>query len=131
MRRTAARGGRPDAGLGRPQVQDLSQQMLDESWQHNCIIRPDSLQLSATITFIPFFLCLNSDDDISLFVPCFDIPVSLGNLFQWIAPIDDRFNRSGLNKLFEGKQIICRIACCPRDYSLDASLRSPSPSNPA
>ena len=29
------------------------------------------------------------DDDISLFVSCFDIPVSLGSLFQRIASIDD------------------------------------------
>ncbi len=101
MRRSAAKAGRPDAGLGRPQVQDLSQQMLDESWQHNCIIRPDSLQLSATITFIPFFLCLNSDDDISLFVSFFNIPMRLGSLFQRIISINDRFYLSRFNQLFE------------------------------
>ena len=32
---------------------------------------------------------LNSDNDISLFVPLFDIPVSLGNLLQRIMSIDD------------------------------------------
>jgi hypothetical protein len=30
---------------------------------------------------------LHSNDDISLFVSCFDIPVGLGNLFQRIASI--------------------------------------------
>jgi len=38
---------------------------------------------------------------ISLFVSFFDIPVSLGNLFQRIASINDRFYLPGLNKLFE------------------------------
>ena len=43
----------------------------------------------------------HSDDDISLFVPFFDIPVSLDNLFQRIASIYDRFYLPRLNKLFE------------------------------
>ena len=43
----------------------------------------------------------HSDDDISCFVSCFDIPVSLGDLFQRIAAIDDRFYLAGLNQLFE------------------------------
>ena len=51
---------------------------------------------------------LHSDDDISLFVPCFDIPVSLGNLFQRIASIDDRFYLPRLNKLPEENQIFDR-----------------------
>ncbi len=63
-----------------------------------------------------------SYDYIPLFMSLLDIAMSLGSLFQGIAPIDDRFNRSGLNKLFEGQQIIGRIACCPGDYSLAASL---------
>ena len=33
----------------------------------------------------------HSDDDISLFVSCFDIPVSLDHLLKWIASINDRF----------------------------------------
>ena len=37
---------------------------------------------------------------ISLLVPCVDIPVSLGSLFQWVAAIDDRFYLSRLNQLF-------------------------------
>ena len=42
-----------------------------------------------------------SYDYISLFASCFDIPVSLGSLFQRIASIYDRFYLSRLNKLFE------------------------------
>jgi len=38
---------------------------------------------------------------ISLFVSFFGIPVSLGNLFQRIASIYDRFYLSRLNKLLE------------------------------
>jgi hypothetical protein len=41
----------------------------------------------------------HSDDDVSPFLPLFDIPVSFGDLFQRIAPIDDRFYLSRLNKL--------------------------------
>ena len=52
----------------------------------------------------------HSDDDISLFVPFFDIPVSLDNLFQRIASIDDRFYLSRLNKLFEEDQIFSLFA---------------------
>ncbi len=44
---------------------------------------------------------LQSDDYISIFVSFVDIPVSLGNLFQRIASINDRFYLSRLNKLFE------------------------------
>jgi hypothetical protein len=31
------------------------------------------------------------DDNISLFLSCFDIPVRLGSLFQRIAPVNHRF----------------------------------------
>jgi len=41
----------------------------------------------------------HSDDDIFLFVFFVDIPVSLGNLFQRIASINDRFYLSRFNKL--------------------------------
>jgi len=50
-----------------------------------------------------FVILFQSYDYISLFVSCFDIPVSLGNLFQRIASIDDRFYFPRLNKLFEEK----------------------------
>ena len=43
----------------------------------------------------------HSYDDISLFVSCVDVAVSLGNVFQWIASIDDRLYLPRLNKLFE------------------------------
>jgi len=48
-----------------------------------------------------FVIMLHSYDYISLFVSCFDIPVGLGNLFQRIASIYDRFYLSRLNKLFD------------------------------
>ena len=38
-----------------------------------------------------FVVMFHSYDYISLFVPFFDIPVSLGSLFQWIVSINDRF----------------------------------------
>jgi len=44
---------------------------------------------------------LHSDDDVSLFVSLFDIPVCRDNLVQRIAPINDRFELSSLNELFE------------------------------
>ena len=53
------------------------------------------------------------DDDISLFVSCVDIPVSLGDLFQRIASINDRFYLSRLNKLFEEIDAFSVFACCP------------------
>ncbi len=44
---------------------------------------------------------LHSYDYISLFAPCFDMPVSLGSLFQRIASIYDRFYLPRLTKLSE------------------------------
>ena len=41
------------------------------------------------------------DDDIALFVSCVNVPVSLDNVFQWIASIDDRLYLPRLNQLFE------------------------------
>jgi hypothetical protein len=41
------------------------------------------------------------DDNISLFVSFFDIPVRLGHVFQWISPIDDRLYLPRLYQLFE------------------------------
>ena len=48
-----------------------------------------------------FVIMFHRYDYISLFVSCFDIPVSLGNLFQRVASIDDRFYLPRFNKLFE------------------------------
>jgi hypothetical protein len=73
------------------------------------------------------------DDDIALFVSCFDIPVSLGNLFQRIASIDDRLYLSRLDQLFEELEVFrvfARCPCCPGYDLLAASPRSPLPSNP-
>ena len=46
-------------------------------------------------------MLFHSYDDISLFVSCVDVPVSLGNLFQWTASIYDRLYLPRLNQLFE------------------------------
>ena len=61
-----------------------------------------------------FAVVSHSDDYISLFVPCFDIPVSLDNLFQRIASIYDRFDLPRLNKLFEENQMFS----LPKRYQL-------------
>ena len=57
-----------------------------------------------------FAIVSHSDDDISLFVSCVDIPVSLGNLFQRIASISDRLKRPLLNQLKEESQIFLLFA---------------------
>ena len=59
-------------------------------------------------------IMFHSDDDISLFVSFFDIPVSLGNLFQRIASIYDRSYLSCLNNLFDEDQIFSLFACWPQ-----------------
>jgi len=42
--------------------------------------------------FSPFlFILSNSYHNLALFMPLFNIPVSFGNLFQRIAPVDDWF----------------------------------------
>jgi hypothetical protein len=56
--------------------------------------------LSDTVALSAYILC-HGDDDISLFVSFFDIPVGLGDLFQWIASVYDRFDLARLNQLFE------------------------------
>ena len=57
-----------------------------------------------------FVVIFHSDDYIPLLVPCFDIPVSLGHLVQRIAPIDDRFDLSRLDKLADEGKILCLSA---------------------
>ena len=49
---------------------------------------------------------LHRYDDISLFMPLFNIPVSLDNLFQRISSVDDRFYLTRLNQFFEEDQIL-------------------------
>jgi hypothetical protein len=48
---------------------------------------------------------LHRDDDISLFVPVFDISVSLGHLLQRVAPIDNGLQFSRLNQPSEENQV--------------------------
>ena len=42
------------------------------------------------------------NDDISFFMSFFNVPMSLGSLFQWIRPVNDRFDLPRLNQLFDG-----------------------------
>jgi hypothetical protein len=53
--------------------------------------------------FSGFVIMFHSYDNITLFLSCFDIPVSLSNLFQRIAAINHRFYLSRLYKFFEEK----------------------------
>ena len=55
--------------------------------------------------FLGFVVLLHRYDYISLFLPCFDIPVSLSSLFQQIAFIDDRSYLPRLNQPFEEGQV--------------------------
>jgi len=47
-------------------------------------------QRSELMPLLGFVIMFHGYDNISLFVPCFDIPVSLGSLCQRIASIYDR-----------------------------------------
>gem|GEM_PF-5919194 len=40
---------------------------------------------------LDFIIVFHNDNDITLFVPIFDITMGIGNLFQSIASINDRF----------------------------------------
>jgi hypothetical protein len=48
-----------------------------------------------------------SDDNISLFVALFDIPVRLNRLHQRIAAINNWFQQTHLKKFFEKNQFFC------------------------
>ena len=72
-------------------------------------------------------IMFHSDDDISLFVPFFDIAVSLGDLFQRIAPIYDRFYLPRLNQLCEEDKIFDLLtvpASNPQPQTLPFCCRS-------
>ena len=51
--------------------------------------------------FSGFVVMLHGYDHVSLFVPGFDVPVSLGSLFQRVASINDRLYLPRLNELSE------------------------------
>ena len=70
------------------------------------------------------------DDDMALFLPGVDIPMGFGNLFQWIASIDDRAELSRLNQLCEELSVFRVFAgcpCCPGYDGLAAAPRNPPP----
>ena len=52
------------------------------------------------IVIFPILPISHSDDDAPLFGSGFDVAVRLGNLLQWVAPIDDRAQLSRLDQLF-------------------------------
>jgi len=58
------------------------------------------------------------DDDISLFVTTFNIPVCINNLFHWLMPVDDRLDFSSLDKLFQRNQILCMIFAVHPDVQI-------------
>ena len=51
------------------------------------------------------------DDNIALFAPGFDVSMRLGGLFKRIAPINDRLDLSGLNKILEEDEV-CLLCVC-------------------
>ena len=68
--------------------------------RHISIIKTTALRRQLQ-RFMGLAVLFHRDDDIALFVSCFDIPVSLDNLFQRIASINDWFYLSRFNQLFE------------------------------
>ena len=63
------------------------------------------------------------NDDISLLVECFHVPMGLRNLLERICSVDDRLYFSGLNKFLENGQIVRASLACARD-TLVASILS-------
>jgi hypothetical protein len=53
----------------------------------------------------------HSYDYISLFMALFDIPVSLGSLFQRITSVNDRFYLLRLNKVLQRKVLKNPLPC--------------------
>src|SRR5689334_2650993 len=65
-------------------------------------------------------MLLHCNDDISLFVPLVNIPVSLDDLLQGIASINDRFDLARFNEFFEVHEILRLWGCFPSDEGLAA-----------
>ena len=75
-------------------------------------------------------IMFHSDDNIFLFMSLFDIPVSLGDLFQRIASINDRFYLPRLNQLCEEDKVVDLLTCRPqtcgrKPYLFAAALCGP------
>ena len=68
---------------------------------------------------------LHRNDDISLFVPLVNIPVSLDDLLQGIASINDRFDLARFNEFFQEDEILSRWGCFPSDECLAAGHPRP------
>ena len=69
-------------------------------------------------------MCHN-DDDISLFVASFDVPMSLGDLLQRITSIDDRLQLSRFYEVFEEDEIFRLRLRYPADYSFASAYEGP------
>ena len=62
-------------------------------------------------------------DDIPLFMSFFNIPVSLDDLVQRIAPVDDRFDLSCLKQFFKEDKIInLQVPRCVIDIKVGSCL---------
>ncbi len=54
---------------------------------------------------------IHGNDDVDLFVPLFHIAVSLGDLFQRVASVDDWFYLPHLDQLGEENKIFDLLTC--------------------
>ncbi len=66
---------------------------------------------TGTCTVVRSMLC-HRDDNTSLFVSLVNIPVSLDNLLQWIASINDWFYLPRFNEFIEVHEIFSLEDCC-------------------
>src|SRR3989442_860686 len=93
---------------------------------------PSQIQAIYLTAYLGCVGMCHSDDDISLFVSCVDVPVSLDIVFNGIASIDDLLYLPRLNQLFEEIEVFSGFARCPCCIGYDclaASPQNPSPSN--
>jgi len=85
--------------------------VIAAAWQND--ISAAWVVISISLNLLATVIMFHGYYDISLFVPFFDISVSLGDLFQGIASIYDRFYFASLNKLFAEKKIFSPRARWP------------------
>ncbi|GHO99931.1 hypothetical protein KSF_099790 [Reticulibacter mediterranei] len=82
-----------------------------------------SLAISLAQVLLSMFMLLHSNDDISLFVPLVNIPVSLDDLLQGITSINDRFDLACFNQFFQEDEIL-RLWSCFSTYERLAACHS-------
>ena len=81
-----------------------------------------AVRCSALLGFVFLF---QGYDYVSLLASGIDVAMSLGDLLERIAPINDRFEFSCLSQLREETQILCALGCWPSDDFLAARHRHP------